>query len=62
MHIDGCEFARAFPYYVTVQLGTDTKENVRRTETSISSQFPSFENCAFLLPFHNEPTESMWSE
>ncbi|CAD7950129.1 unnamed protein product [Amoebophrya sp. A120] len=55
--IDGCEFAKPFPYFLTVQLG-DEFTNPRKTETSASTQYPEFENSSFLLPFHDEDTEN----
>ncbi|CAD7936601.1 unnamed protein product [Amoebophrya sp. A25] len=54
--IDGCEFAKPFPYFLTVQLGDEFAP--RRTDTSASTQYPQFESSSFLLPFHDENTEN----
>jgi len=47
VEISGCEFAKAFPYFLTVQLGNAEK---RRTDISPPSDRPSFAKSCFLLP------------
>ncbi len=55
--IDACQFAKPFPYFITVQLGDDFEP--RRTDTSYATQYPAFQCCSFLLPFNEgRPTEN----
>eukprot|EP00392_Amoebophrya_sp_AT5.2_P015346 g15548.t1 len=68
--LDSCEFAKPFPYFITVALADDVggdltqdgggarQISTRKTEVSPCTQYPSFDNSSFLLPFHDENTES----
>jgi len=47
IEISSCEFAKPFPYFITVQLGSGDK---RRTDISAPSDRPVFANSKFLLP------------
>lgn len=52
IEIAGCEFAKAFPYFLTVQLGVLEK---RRTDISAPSDRPAFAKSSFLLPDEGSP-------